>query len=601
MKAHLAMGVLWQLVQVQCQVLGLPGCPCVEASFLSSTYWSNLGMLQVPTPKGLLVYNHTETFGSYCAAWDARLPGLCASLGECQQSYCYVDPSNCSTASYPTSYFPQLGLQYSYLTCGDSESQEDFVKQIRTQLTGQTFRFAYPASSRPWHYEQYGGWTGSVASFFQQLSTTAGFQTVQKTVSQASLSLFASPWDACVHDVQMQLIDFCISVVMETDTRRQMDTFTSPILAGNMKLMVKKEVADNRWDPALGYESVWFSFLKPFSPMLWLLVASLVSTAGIFFYWVEEEDGSCSCSCLHPRRALRGLSAICEGLQYGTLAFFAGGDLGGAKVDDTKTRAGSAIRVGFAVFTMVMVATYTANLAQLLVVNAQQTTGITSVKDCDPPSAICQKVCVLQIQLSLVGSQHPTMDVVTFPNSGDLFAGLSNGDCQAAIVPEHDVLARSDFQESMCANGFHLVGDAIFTVYVGFAVRPDLVNALSYYTLTMVYQGIFASTYEQFRYKKIDTCLDEVSEVEEGQLTALDMAGVCLLFTVFLLIAVGLRLAKRGVHRVRSTISMLSEIEKIQNESKTLESLEVPNDHEGLSKGPSQPEDADATEKQLPI
>jgi hypothetical protein len=46
---------------------------------------------------------------------------------------------------------------------------------------------------------------------------------------------------------------------------------------------------------------------------------------------------------------------------------------------------------------------------------------------------------------------------------------------------------------------------------------------------------------------------------------------------------------------------MLSEIEKIQNESKTLESLEVPNDHEGLSKGPSQPEDADATEKQLPI
>ena len=180
MKAHLAMGVLWQLVQVQCQVLGLPGCPCVEASFLSSTYWSNLGMLQVPTPKGLLVYNHTETFGSYCAAWDARLPGLCASLGECQQSYCYVDPSNCSTASYPTSYFPQLGLQYSYLTCGDSESQEDFVKQIRTQLTGQTFRFAYPASSRPWHYEQYGGWTGSVASFFQQLSTTAGFQTVQE-------------------------------------------------------------------------------------------------------------------------------------------------------------------------------------------------------------------------------------------------------------------------------------------------------------------------------------------------------------------------------------------------------------------------------------
>ena len=242
------------------------------------------------------------------------------------------------------------------------------------------------------------------------------------------------------------------------------------------------------------------------------------------------------------------------------MAFFAGGDLGGAKIDDTKTRAGSAIRVGFAVFTMVMVATYTANLAQLLVVDAQQSTGITGVKDCDPPSAICQQVCIVQQQLNLVRAQHPTMNVVTVANSGDLVTGLKNGDCQAALVPEHDVLAREDFQNQMCENSFHLVGEAVFTVYVGFAVRADLVNALSYYTLTMVYQGLFASAYEQFRYKKIDTCLEEdSSEVEEGQLTALDMGGVCLLFSGFLLLAVALRLCKRGVHRVRSRITSVSE------------------------------------------
>ena len=588
MKSQVLLGVLLQLVQVKCQALGLPGCPCVPANFLSSTYWSSLGVLQVPTPKGLLLYNNSVIFGSSCANWDAQLPGLCSSQSECQQSYCYVDPANCSTASYPTSYFPEMALQYSYLTCGDSDSQEDFLKQIRTQLTGQTFRFAYPASSRPWHYLQDDGWTGSVASFFQQLQNTAGFQTVQQSVSEASLSLYASPWDACVHDVQMQLIDFCISVVMETDTRRQLATFTSPILSGNMKLMVRKEVADDRWNPSLGYESVWFSFLKPFSPMLWLLVAALVFTAGIFFYYVEEEDGSCSCSLLHPRRAVHGLRAICEGLQYGTLAFFAGGDLGGAKIDDTKTRAGSAIRVGFAVFTMVMVATYTANLAQLLVVNAQQTTGITGVKDCDPPSALCQKVCIIQQQLNLVRAQHPTMEVVTFPNTGDLIGGLESGACQAAVVPEHDVRARADFQEAMCANGFHLVGEAVFTVYVGFAVRADLVNAISYYTLTMVYQGIFAAAYDQFRYKKIDTCLEEDRGVQEGQLTALDMGGVCLLFTGFLLIAVGLRWCKRGVHRVRSSISIRSQIEEIKMESEenerisSKEKAEKPTDPEAL-------------------
>lgn len=38
-----------------------------------------------------------------------------------------------------------------------------------------------------------------------------------------------------------------------------------------------------------------------------------------------------------------------EGAQYGALAFFAGGDLGGAKLDDTR----NAIRAGFAIFSMV--------------------------------------------------------------------------------------------------------------------------------------------------------------------------------------------------------------------------------------------------------
>lgn len=515
------------------------------------------------------MYDAADTFGSYCASWDGDLPGLCDSPADCQHFYCYVDTSNCSTASYPSSYFQGMDLQYSYLTCGDQDSQDDVLKEIRTQLTGQTLRFAYPASSRPWHYQQDDGWTGSVASFFQQLKQTAGFQTLQKSVSEASLSLYASPWDACVHDVRMQLIDVCVSVVMETDTRRQMATFTSPILAGSMKLMVHKEVTDNRWDPALGYESIWFSFLKPFSPFLWLLVVLLIFTAGIFYYLVEEEE-DCNCgTCLHPRKAATGLMAICGGLHQGTLAFFAGGDLGAAKAADTKTRAGSAIRVGFAVFTMVMVATYTANLAQLLVVDAQQSTGIGSIKDCDPPTEMCRKVCIIQQQLNLVRAQHPTMEVVTFPNTGDLIGGLESGECQAAVVPEHDVRARSDFQEAMCANGFHLVGDPVFTVYVGFAVRADLVNALSYYTLTMVYQGIFASAYDQFRYKKIDTCLEEeTSSHEEGQLTALDMAGVCLLFTGFLFVAVGLRLTKHGVHKVKSSISLRGDQRDLQETKK---------------------------------
>lgn len=506
----------------------------------------------MPTSQGLYLYNGTDIFGSSCATWDAFLVGLCqAGDPACQSLYCYVDPSNCSTASYPSVYFRGMDLQYSYLSCGYQSGQDSLTEQIRGQLAGKTYTFAYPASSRPWHYEQDGDWTGSVASFFKKVANSAQFQTSRVPVSDASLSLFASPWDACVHDVQMQLIDFCISVIMETDTRRQMATFSSPIMAGNMKLMVRKQVYDNRWDPSLGFKSVWFSWLQPFSPFLWLLVGLLVIAAGIAFYWAEEapETGCCS----------EGpWTSVKTGVSQGTLSFFAGGDLG-----DTKTRAGMWIRVGFAVFSMVMLASYTANLATMLVIDAQQSAGISGIKDCDPPSDICQKVCVISQQLNLVRAQHPTMDVVIFQNSGDLAQGLVDGDCQAAIVPEHDVNARSDYQETMCENGFHLVGDAVFTVYVGFAARSDLINALSYHTLQLVYQGEFLASYEQFRYKMLDTCLEDSasSEDEEVQLTAVDMAGVCIVFSAFLFLGVIARFLKKAHQKVRRSSLVAREAE----------------------------------------
>mmetsp|Transcript_73096 Transcript_73096/g.136618 ORF Transcript_73096/g.136618 Transcript_73096/m.136618 type:complete len:583 (-) Transcript_73096:11-1759(-) len=510
----------------------LPDCPCIAPTFNTSTYWRGGSELLIPTSSGLYVYPGSEVYGSYCDTWTSRITGFCQGddtdeANGCEDVYCYVDPSNCSTASYPSTYFRGMDIQYSYLTCGDQSSQDDFVAAIRNQLDGATVRFAYPAESRPWHYLQDGRWSGSVATFFQDLEVLSKFRAQEHSVSDASLNLFPSPWDACVHDVRMDLIDVCVSVVMETDTRREMAAFTSPIKAGSMKLMVPKETKDDRWDPSLGYDSAWFSFLKPFGPMLWLLLLALVFFAGGAYHWTDEgADKSWGLCFKHT------FTSACH---RGTVAFFAGGDLG-----DSRTKAGACIRVGFTIFAMIMIASYTANLAQLLVVDAENAAGIQSIADCDPPSDLCGKVCVLTQQLNLVRAQHPTMEVVTTPSSLGLIEMLAAGECDASIAPEHDALARADFQAIMCENRLHFVGDAIFQVYVGFAARGDLVNALSYYTLQMVYQGEFERRYEQFRFKQIDTCLDGEStgDEEEGTLTATDMAGVCILFAAFIVLSI---------------------------------------------------------------
>jgi len=553
---------------------GSPDCPCVPPDFESSTYW-RAGELWVPLPSaGLSPYNGSD-FGSHCKAWEEGIDPACQEApipAECARSYCYVRSANCNVASYPSTYFPAMGLQYSYLTCGDSAGQDEFNQQVADQLEGLTIRFAYPAPSRPWHYIQDDHWTGSVASFFQELESTAGFRGVQQDVSNASLSLYGSPWDACVHDVRMGVLDFCVSVVMETDTRRQMASFSSPIMAGSMRLLAKKDVSDNRWDPANGYESVWFSFLKPFSVNLWILTLLMILLAGAIFRVVEDRMTKlCTCQVLH----LGGDSA--NGMYEGFTAFFAGGDIGHGHAT---TKAGKTIRMAYAVFAMIMVATYTANLAQLLVVDAQTNSGIQSIDSCDPPTDLCQKVCVLVQQLSLVRAQHPTLVVQQVTNSVDLLRGVANGDCDAAIVPEHDAMARQDWQEEMCNSGLQLVGGAIFTVYVGLAARGDLVNALSFHTLTLVYQGKFAEYYDTFRYKLIDTCLDqERSEEDDSELKVEDMAGFMLIFAIVTVVSLLVHCCRAAFRSGKGSTSNEAATESNGTAVTTLNDPEVSAEH----------------------
>ncbi|CAE7235430.1 unnamed protein product, partial [Symbiodinium microadriaticum] len=57
---------------------------------------------------------------------------------------------------------------------------------------------------------------------------------------------------------------------------------------------------------------------------------------------------------------------------------------------------------------------------------------------------------------------------------------------------------------------------------------------------TLAALRVLRAAEEQFRYKMLDTCLEDSasSEDEEVQLTAVDMAGVCIVFSAFLFLGV---------------------------------------------------------------
>jgi hypothetical protein len=69
--------------------------------------------------------------GSECKAWDLGVyPGKCTREKEnepfCAEKWCYVDPCTCEAESFPSSYFPDTRLHYSYEACGGTDSFTQF-------------------------------------------------------------------------------------------------------------------------------------------------------------------------------------------------------------------------------------------------------------------------------------------------------------------------------------------------------------------------------------------------------------------------------------------------------------------------------------------
>ncbi|CAD7935718.1 unnamed protein product [Amoebophrya sp. A120] len=259
----------------------------------------------------------------------------------CAQPWCYVDADACRGVSrYPSEYFK--GRVYSYDTClaaaaspeindgsftsaavvkTDSIFTADGSLQfgmafhqtvVSTGLQGRTLRFAFPAESKPWHWrDSTGRWTGLMADYLRAISIEGGFSLREVThagttqvfapnratasttgagtsTSRSSLTAFSretfkSAWDACIHDVQMGVIDVCPTAAWLVDNRRAMTAFTQPLLNGDQRLLVRRYKRRSFWsDP-----TQWFGVFSPFSPTLWLATFFICVGGGLLLVLVE--------------------------------------------------------------------------------------------------------------------------------------------------------------------------------------------------------------------------------------------------------------------------------------------------------------------------
>lgn len=116
-------------------------CPCIPLNATglqySNKYDANADCLIHDSPGETFCYPATYGFDG-CQAYDQNLPPSCNKQGFpgnpdwCFKSFCYVDKDNCKDTDYfPSTYFDNEGLHYSYETCGNENT---FLQSLNDQL-----------------------------------------------------------------------------------------------------------------------------------------------------------------------------------------------------------------------------------------------------------------------------------------------------------------------------------------------------------------------------------------------------------------------------------------------------------------------------------
>lgn len=182
---------------------------------------------------------------------------------------------------------------------------------------------------------------GYIPDLIQHLQDRIGF------IPQFELAALNQTYLGLVQSVANGVYDIVAADVTITSTRRKLVSFSSPIFDNSMSIIIRKTPFD---------EIDFWSYLKPFSYRLWLLIFIAWLLSSIIYCFVEHQNNdSFKDKSLYTKVYMSMWFCFCSIMQYG-LEF------------SPKTPAGRILTSGIYILSLVLVATYTANLTSDLTV-----------------------------------------------------------------------------------------------------------------------------------------------------------------------------------------------------------------------------------------
>ena len=155
--------------------------------------------------------------------------------------------------------------------------------------------------------------------------------------------------------------DIIVGDVTVTSARRELAAFSTSIFDNSLRLIIRKPTPD---------QVELFSFLKPFSLTLWVMILSALLITSLLIFLVER----------HENEALRDRSTVSMGAM--SIWYSLGNIMGHGADFRVATAAGRLLTMALYVLSLVLVASYTANLASNLTISKTKyiISGIEDIK-----------------------------------------------------------------------------------------------------------------------------------------------------------------------------------------------------------------------------
>ncbi len=345
---------------------------------------------------------------------------------------------------------------------------------------------------------------------------------------------------------------------------------------GSLIMVRKQAEADDSFS--------WRAFMKPFSTGVWVLIVITTVISGLVYY-LNEYIG---CDGDTSKMEVNMQESVFQSFLNAT----------GQYIFDPREPGNRAIAVSTCLLFLVVLASYTANLASFLVIRNTPDLVINDIQDVVKNDL---RVCVWRSTTSetFMRDRYDTARLVQKDSLLDSYLGLDNDDCDVVLTTigtwetrKGDIVYNKDCRKEW-------VGRVVQHNDAGFSLRDSvelcssmLRDAISLHLLEMKRDKTYDTIWNTYRAKSVTNNCEDIENSEDNgfdsiQLTVMNVGGIFIVHGVILVIGIAFTLFSKNGRRTRKA-KLARAVDKDQN-------LNVqPNRHSTTVKGATMKLDSSA-------